>query len=82
MQGAGGEGAGGSRDALPRMQKVPYLLWNSCLPSTNAVLAARFDICPCHKYASPLSRELIGPIANSAVGCPPWHRHSFSDMNV
>src|SRR5215475_7621270 len=33
------------------------------------------------KYAflsSPLSRELVGPIANSAVGCPPWHRHSFS----
>ena len=64
MQGAGGEGAGGSRDALPRMQKVPYLLWNSCLPSTNAVLAARFDICPYHKYAwlTGLSKSDFAPV--------------------
>jgi chromosome segregation ATPase len=28
-----------------------------------------------------LSRELVGPIANSGVGCAPWHRHAFSDTN-
>src|SRR5215467_4129108 len=25
-----------------------------------------------------LSRELVGPIAHSAVGCAPWYRHAFS----
>jgi retron-type reverse transcriptase len=32
-------------------------------------------------HTTALSRELIGPIANSAVGCAPWHKHLFSDTN-
>jgi hypothetical protein len=28
-----------------------------------------------------LSREWVGPIANSAVGCTPWDRYAFSDTN-
>jgi hypothetical protein len=34
-----------------------------------------------YPYYTVVSRELVGPIANSAVGCAPWHRHAFSDTN-
>ena len=29
-----------------------------------------------------LSCELVGPIANSAVGCALWYRPTFSDTNA
>jgi hypothetical protein len=35
-----------------------------------------------NQLATPLSREWVSPIVNSAVGCALWHRHSFSDMNA
>src|SRR5262245_52378839 len=33
-------------------------------------------------YATVLSRKLASPIVNSVIGCAPWHRYSFSDMNA
>jgi hypothetical protein len=42
----------------------------------------RLNILGIITLTTPLSREWVSPIVNSAVGCALWHRHSFSDMNA